>query len=646
MKNYLNQSKVMSPLQELINEKVSELIQILDSDLLIHYINQQVHINLLGYEEYELVDENFLNFVQDSQKEKLEKFIKEGFDDQKDRELRFNLKDKYDNHYVVRGKISYFRNKFDEQRGLLVLTLIDSVLKKDCNKKINISEIDQKYDSLINKLGNLFFWGANDSIFIMDQDKFIEANRKTLDLFGLKNKDEIIGRSPWDYSPQKQLDGSNSKIKGTKLINKALNGKPQRFNWTHIKKDGSPFQAEISLNAFKFEDKSFLQAIVRDITEKIKAERRLKESEEKFRHLFENSPFSIVLLKPNGKIIDCNPALKKLTGYAKEELIGLYYTKVPFIKDDIIPTLKDRRKRFLGGETLTPIEIEIVKKDGKKIWIEIESTSVDVGHEHLIQIIAHNISDRKNAENILKEEYKRLLELNKMRKDLISRVSHELKTPLMSVKGASELLLLSHNEELNQETLELVEMIKKGGERLTNLVDNLIDISRIEYNKIQLNKSKTDLVKLIKETADDMKFFLKKRELSLNLDLPNSLKLNIDNFRIEQVIANLLSNAIKNTPPEGEIIISLKQNSKWAKISVSDTGIGLTDEEMDRIFTRFGKIERHGPGLEFMDIQGSGLGLYISREIVSLHKGKIFAKSEGRHKGSTFKVHLPLRRQN
>ncbi len=130
--------------------------------------------------------------------------------------------------------------------------------------------------------------------------------------------------------------------------------------------------------------------------------------------------------------------------------------------------------------------------------------------------------------------------------------------------------------------------------------------------------------------------------MTLNLKLPDRLYLDIDRIRIEQVRMNLISNAIKNTPPKGIITIEVGGEENWVVISVSDTGVGLTREEMEIIFLRFGKIERYGAGLEYIDIQGSGLGLFISKEIVDLHGGNIRAESEGRHQGSTFIVKLPI----
>ena len=135
------------------------------------------------------------------------------------------------------------------------------------------------------------------------------------------------------------------------------------------------------------------------------------------------------------------------------------------------------------------------------------------------------------------------------------------------------------------------------------------------------------------------------RDITLNLEIPDNFYLDIDAMRINQVITNLLSNAIKNTPPQGIISITLQKDNNWAKIIISDTGVGLTKEEIGKIFTRFSKIERHDKGLEYIDITGSGLGLFISKEIIDLHGGKIWVESQGRGLGSNFIIELPIKKK-
>jgi PAS domain S-box-containing protein len=385
-----------------------------------------------------------------------------------------------------------------------------------------------------------------------------------------------------------------------------------------------------------------IQGIISDITEKFELEQKVKESENRYRNLFESVPFSIALIDQKGIIVYCNPEVEKLLGYSVQELIGKEFRNLPTINPKYVPLMMERFKKLIEGIILPSFEAEFYKKNGDSVWINYQTSMVNLGEDFLIQTILHDITDRKKADFLVQQEIQKLKELDQIRKDLISRVSHELKTPLVSVCGASELLLELYKDEIKEEYKELIVIIEKGGARLKYLVDNLLDITRIEYKKLKLVKSFTNLSEIIKECSRELMYLIKQRKLILKLELPDEMIVNIDRIRIEHVFLNLLSNAIKNTPPNGTIIINLEQKKDWAEISVGDCGIGLTREEMDRIFTRFGKIERYGEGLEYIDIQGSGLGLYISKEIVDLHNGHIWAESAGRNKGSTFTMKLPI----
>ncbi|MFX0144439.1 MAG: PAS domain S-box protein [Candidatus Hodarchaeota archaeon] len=379
-----------------------------------------------------------------------------------------------------------------------------------------------------------------------------------------------------------------------------------------------------------------------DITEKRLAEEKLKDSEKKYRFFYENTPSSIVVIDSKGTIIECNPTTEVMFGYKKDELIGKQFQKLSVIHPDFLPTIIEDFQRFIKGETVHRIDLKMFRKDQSLIWVNLQASLIQIDRKYYVQALFTDITKRKQAEFLVNEEIIRLKELDKIRKNLISRVAHELKTPIATICGGAELFSDLYKKNLEKEQLELLNLIEKGGMRLKYLVDNLIDISRIEYDKFKLNKENTDLSELIRESTKEMMHFAKERKLSLILELFDGLNLKIDRVRIEQVIMNLLSNAIKNTPPEGKIKVRLEKFDNMAVISINDTGVGLTEEEMEILFTRFGKIERDGDGLEYINIQGSGLGLFISKEIINLHKGNIRAESGGRGKGSTFIVKLPI----
>ncbi len=385
----------------------------------------------------------------------------------------------------------------------------------------------------------------------------------------------------------------------------------------------------------------FLASIILIIGFIVILEQKLKTSEQKFRHLFENSPYAVFLLETNGIIKDCNNATIELFEIKKDHLVGANFSKF-FIEPLKLSSLLKSRMDFMNmNKTLKPLELKLYKKKGERIWVSLQTSLFEVDDEVFMQIILQDITDRKKAEKIIKDEMKKLKEIDQIRSDFVRRTSHELKTPLISIYSSTQYLLDNLKQEMNEETLRLIESINRGGIRLKRLTENLIDVFNIETHLLVIRKKEIDLVKVIKDCVKDLSLVLKERDLIYKLDLDDSYHIHADKLRIEQVILNVLSNAIKNTPRNGLIYIAVNKTKDFVKIIFKDTGIGLTEEEKDKIFKKFGKLERIGINHEIIT-EGSGLGLYISKQIVELHGGKIWIESEGRNKGSTLIIQLPL----
>lgn len=510
---------------------------------------------------------------------------------------------------------------------------IQGVVRDITSRKVSeskLKESEKKYRSMVNNL-DLGFYQVNWQGNILDYNPAFSL------ILGFEPDENIINinsKEFWQNPAEREKYLISLKKKGfiKNYIVHSKNRKGQKI--------------VLQLNSHLIENEEGepikIQGLISDITEKFGLEQKVKESESRYRNLIESVPFSIALIDKKGIVIYCNPATETLLGYSEEELIGNEFRKLPAINPKYLPTMLERFKKVINGDLLPPFDVELYKKDGSLIWISYQTSQVKLGEELLIQAVLNDITDRKTADLLIQEEVLKLKELDQIRKDLVSRVSHELKTPLVSVCGASELLLELFKDETKTDTIELIEMIEKGGTRLKHLVDNLLDITRIEYDKFELEKDKVNLSEILTDCAKEMMYLVRRRKIELILDIPDKLEASVDKIRIEQVVLNLLSNAIKNTPPSGKVEIKLSKKKSWAEFTISDTGIGLTREEMDRLFTRFGKIERYGEGLEYVDIQGSGLGLYISKEIVDLHEGNIWAESEGRDKGCTFTIKLPI----
>jgi len=480
------------------------------------------------------------------------------------------------------------------------------------------------------------FENSPNAIILNNQEGIIvDCNSATERIFGV-NKNQLIGVN-YMATQGRSASHTFSKRYGDLLKNKEL--KPTEFQL--IRRDGTPVWINYQSSVIKLGDETLIQSILQDISKRKLAEENLIKSEEKYRLLFEKSPNAIILSNSKGTILDFNTVTEKLLGYKRDKTIGANYAKIT--SPSHIALMKKRYKNHLKGIPLKPLEFEAEKRDGSKIWVNFQNEVIKFGEEDISISIIQDITKRKEAELLINEELIKLKELEQIRKDLISRVSHELKTPLIPVISGTELLTTIYKDQIGEDALEIIDMIDKGGARLKDLVEKLINVSRIEYNKFDVRKETFNLSEIIKRSANSMKFLLKQRMLKLKCEIPEKLSLEMDELRIEEVIMNLLSNAIKNTTPHGEINLSLRKEDNWAILTVNDTGVGLTEKEKEVLFTRFGKIERYERGLEDIDVKGSGLGLYICKEIIQLHGGQIWAESEGRNKGSSFTVKLPIK---
>jgi hypothetical protein len=258
----------------------------------------------------------------------------------------------------------------------------------------------------------------------------------------------------------------------------------------------------------------------------------------------------------------------------------------------------------------------------------------------IISEIIGNALERKYIQEKLKKSQEELGRVNELKTELMRRATHELKTPLIAIKGFADLLLEVHRNKLDNDIISIVKEIKMGSNRLENLVKDLLKSSKLDSDKIKLDKNIEDLAKIIRAAKKEVESLAEKRNITLNLQIHDEMVTELEEERIHEVLINLLGNAIKYTPPKGKVeVISEIENNKY-RVSVKDSGIGFTKEEKEKVFQQFGKIKRNEE--EGLVSEGSGLGLFITRRILELHGGKITLESEGRNKGSTFSFTLPI----
>jgi len=257
--------------------------------------------------------------------------------------------------------------------------------------------------------------------------------------------------------------------------------------------------------------------------------------------------------------------------------------------------------------------------------------------EELTKTLEKRVRERTKE---LQESYEKLKVLNRTKSEFISMASHQLRTPLSAIKGYISMIIEGTYGELPPKIKERMKNIFYSNERLIKIINDLLSISKIELGKMELEKTPIQIEDLVQSCYNEMEIEAKKKGLKFIFEKPETPlpKIELDSLKIRQVILNLIDNAIRYTQ-QGEINLKLVKTNSSILFLVKDTGGGLTKEEEKDIFEGF---TRGSAGLNFF-IEGSGLGLYIAKKFLELHNGKIWAESQGKNKGSTFYLELPLK---
>ena len=392
------------------------------------------------------------------------------------------------------------------------------------------------------------------------------------------------------------------------------------------------------------------QRLQNDLIERQQLVLSLSDSETRFRRLFEASPDAILLIDPNHPdvswpIVDCNEAACRMNGFTREEIIGQSVDLINTAPGD--PAERQEYLQFLREEGVLHRDGVHRHKDGHLFPIEVSSSLVSFAGREMVLGIDRDITERKQAEEALKqakeaaEESRHAAEAaSGAKSEFLSRMSHELRTPMNAILGFAQLLEMSRKEPLSSTQKERVKQIVKGGQHLLDLINEILDISRIEANRLHISPEPVSIRESIQEALDLTVPLAVKRQIQIVTRMgrieDNSFVL-ADRQRLKQVLLNLLGNAVKYNFDGGSVIISCEQVplNRW-RISIADTGPGISQENRARLFIPFERL-----GADQPNVEGTGLGLVLAKRLVELMNGRVGLDSV-LGKGSTFWIELPV----
>ena len=468
-------------------------------------------------------------------------------------------------------------------------------------------------------------------VYDVESLAILDVNAVAIRNYGY-SREEFLTRTIKDIRPGEDVPAlldsvANSKSEGVSL-----------GEWRHRKKDGVLIDVEITSHPLMFGGKEARLVVATEITKRKAAERALRRSEELFRSLVTGvEDYAIFLLDTQGRVASWNTGAERIKGYRAWEILGAPFARFYTEEDQ---AAKRPAARLTEAEEKGRAEDEgwRVRKDGSRFWANVVITALRDDSGRLIGFskITRDITEKKRTQEALifaKEEAERS---NRFKDQFLSTMSHELRTPLNAVVGFSDLLTEEHYGPLNEKQKRYVNHIQSGGKHLLRLINDILDLSRIEAGRLQLMVENVPVRTALAEVLDTMRSIADKKSQSLIEYSDPELCVRADPTRFRQMLMNLVGNAVKFTPEGGKIDLSARAMGDSVRIDVRDNGPGIPREEQQKIFDAFYRLGRSEKAVE-----GTGLGLAITRRLVELHGGHLGIESKP-GEGSSFFFTLPV----
>ncbi|MDP2338158.1 MAG: PAS domain S-box protein [Bacteroidota bacterium] len=474
-------------------------------------------------------------------------------------------------------------------------------------------------------------------IAICQYNKFAFINPAWERILSGNKKMQFIGKSITKMLPPE------SKKKFRQRIDSVSRGHIEpTFEEKMLRLDGTELYSEVTLTQTRFKDFTAVQISVKDITELKKTEEQLRFSEEKFNVITEYSTDVFWTIDLLGNFTNVSPAIENLLGYRQEELIN--QNIILFLTSDssglAYKEIKKYQSEKLLKEKLGPKKmiLESVCKDGRTKWIEIKSGPIYDSNQIIFGYsgVCKDITKRKKTTQFLKKNKIRLKELIETKDKFFTIIAHDLRSPFNSILGFLDLLRKQYDDFDDSVRKGYLKLIEENANNTLKLLDNLLEWAKAQTGKITFQPRRQKLIPIVENAIETLNSALILKELKIDYSIDDNLEIYSDANMLTTIFQNLISNAIKHSYPGGTISINTDLAENQLEVIVSDTGVGMNDETLNRLFQIGEQVSVPGTANE----KGSGLGLILCKDFIEMHKGSIWAESEP-GKGSKFIFRIP-----
>jgi PAS domain S-box-containing protein len=477
--------------------------------------------------------------------------------------------------------------------------------------------------------------------FSTGEQVILAANESATALFGY-HPGELVGKRARvlfgaDADPGATVRDSYPEI--PKVPERLLDGVRQEV--LARRADGSAFTAEVMVTPLDLGGTAAFTASFHDISARKQAQRELLESEGRFRSVAETLGEGVIITDTRDRILYVNPQLAHLSGYTPKEMIGTTVEAL-LVPEEEAETYRWRNQMRYQGVS-EQYEMRLKRKDGRRFWAEVNGTPFRDAAGEVVGTLGAimDVTERKRVQEELVAAIDAAEDASRAKSAFLANMSHELRTPLNAIIGYSEMLQEEAKERDLKDFVPDLQKIHGSGRHLLTLINDILDVSKIEAGKLELMSESFDVHGLVRDVESTIAPMVAARSNALKVRCPSDIGvMRSDMTRVRQVLLNLLSNASKFTE-KGTILLDVgpeqRNGTAWLRFSVSDTGIGMSPEQLGKLFQAFTQVDvsttrRYG---------GTGLGLVISRQLCQMMGGDVTVESE-MGKGSTFTVRLPV----